>query len=363
MNSRDIKFLNAFNTIPGVGPATLRTLQRFFGSFERAWEASMADIKEALRSESRAEKIIAWKKPSLNPDREMEQLILERISIVVENDPLYPLPLKEIAHPPVILYLRGNLPKDPALAVVGTRRPTMYGKEVAEAFTRVCARRGLVIVSGLALGIDTIAHVTTLDIKGKTIAVLGSGIDQESVFPPENRVLAKKIVDSGGAVISEYAPKTPAVKEHFPQRNRIVSGLSRGVLVVEARERSGANITAQFALDQNREVFAIPGSVFSPTSYGPHHLIQQGAKLVQKPEDILEELGLEYTKETHSGSHVILDEVEEIVVSLLEEPLSVDMIKSHSGLETAAINTALSRLELKGIIRNLGQDMYQKIGH
>lgn len=361
MDSCDIKYLHAFNTIPGIGPATLRTLKSYFGSFEAAWHASPSGLKEAL-SESRAERIIAWKKPSLNPDKEMENLIRGQIAFIHEDDPQYPAPLKEISQPPVILYMQGKLPENAHIAIVGTRRPTTYGREAAEMFARACAEAGLAIVSGLATGIDTVAHLTALDTKGKTVAVLGSGIDRDTIFPQENRMLARKIVESGGAVLSEYAPKTPAVKEHFPQRNRIVSGLSRGVLVVEARERSGALITAHFALEQNREVFAVPGSIFSPTSKGPHLLIQQGAKLVFQPKDLLDELGLSYTQHENTFGEP-LNENDRILVAILEEPLSFDAIKDRSGFETSAINASLSRLELNGYIKNMGQDTYQKISN
>ncbi|MBI3273750.1 MAG: DNA-protecting protein DprA [Candidatus Colwellbacteria bacterium] len=360
MNANDIKFLHSFNTIPGVGPATLRALYSFFGSYEQAWNAGQAALKEAL-TESRAERIISWKKPSLHPDREMEFLIRSQITIIHEEDPHYPSSLKEIHQPPVLLYMQGSLYPIPHLAIVGTRRPTTYGREITENFARVIANADVAIVSGLALGIDTVAHLTTLDTNGKTVAVLGSGIDQESIFPSENRMLAKKIVEAGGAVISEYAPKTPAVKEHFPQRNRIISGMSLGVLVVEARERSGALITTQFALDQNRDVFAVPGSLFSPTSRGPHRLIQQGAKLVMTPHDLLEEIGISYTKGAVSGSHEPLDETEQIIMTLLEEPLSLDSLKLRMDFPIAMINATLSRLELKGLIINMGQDTYQKI--
>ncbi len=358
MDAKDIKFLHAFNTIPGVGPATLRTLKKYFGSFENAWNSGQGALKDAL-PESRAERIIAWKKPSLHPDKEMECLVRAHISIIHEEDPRYPKLLSEISQPPVILYIQGSFPSSPSLAIVGTRRPTIYGREITEQFAHASADAEVAVISGLALGIDSTAHMATIDAKGKTVAVLGSGIDQESLFPPENKILARKIVESGGAIISEYAPKTPAVKEHFPQRNRIISGLSQGVLVVEARERSGALITAQFALEQNREVFAIPGSIFSPTSRGTHLLIQQGAKLVTQPKDLWEELKIAYTQ-NETRPREPLDETDQIIITLLEEPLSLDTIKKCSGLDTALINVSLSRLELKGRIRHLGQDIYQK---
>ena len=245
-----------------------------------------------------------------------------------------------------------------SLAIVGTRRPTSYGMEVAEKLSRELVEAGATIVSGLAMGIDGRAHEAAVDAKGTTIAVLGSGLDDMSLFPPEHRGLARRIVESGNALVSEYAPGTPAVKEHFPARNRIISGLSRGVIVVEARERSGALITARFALEQNRDVFAVPGSMFSPTSAGPHALIREGAKIVRTAQDILEEFGIEYTNSAQGGAPI--EEKEKLLLELLEEPLSVDLIKEKTGMETAAIVATLSLLELKGHIRNFG-DRYQKI--
>src|SRR3989344_914299 len=224
---RDLKFLNVFNSIPGVGPATLRTLKNNCVNYEEAWLASenaLAQIKlqeQALRS-------ILWKRPSLHPDKEMERLVRENIWLVSEGDENYPSLLREISNPPLLLYGRGDatlLSRETLpLAVVGTRRPTSYGLEVTQKLVIRLTSEGILIVSGLASGIDGRAHEATLDMKGLTIAVLGSGVDHYSIFPPENRGLARRIAESNGAVISEYAPGTPAMKENFPQRNRIISG-------------------------------------------------------------------------------------------------------------------------------------------
>lgn len=383
----DIKFLNAFNVIPGVGPVTLRLLKTQFGTWEDAWRASDAALS-AINLHPQAYRSLVWKRPSTNPDKEMGRLVKENVWMMTDDDLSYPALLKEIPNPPVALYGRGSpallrgtrTPLEQALteqaarteneqheqpavllAVVGTRRPTSYGLEACEALVQEIAGIGVTIISGLATGIDARAHAAALDAGGYTIAVLGSGVDQNSIFPPENRGLARRIEESGSTVISEYTPGTPALKEHFPQRNRIISGLAQGTLVIEARERSGALITARFALEQNRDVFALPGSIFSPHAAGPHKLIQEGAKLVASAADILEELGIDYTKESARAAREGLNENEQTILSILEEPLGVDFVKEKTGLATSIIIASLSMLELKGLVRNLGGDTYQRI--
>lgn len=359
----DLKFLNAFNSIPGVGPVTLRSLKNHFGSFQTAWAASESALKEVNLNEP-TQQAILWKRPSLNPDREMQKLIKEKIWLISDRDEDYPEILHEISNSPAALYGTGNiasLKNTTALGVVGTRKPTHYGLEATEKITGELARAGVTIVSGLATGIDSRAHATAIENSAKTIAVLGSGLDQNSLFPQENRGLMRRIIESGGAALSEYPPGTPALKEHFPQRNRIISGLSQGILVIEAREKSGALITARFALEQNREVFALPGSIFTPTAVGPNRLIQDGAKLILSATDIFTELGIDYNKEEKKKTEGLLNEKESMLLELLEEPLGVDFIKEKTGLDTPVIVTSLSMLELKGLVKNLGGDTYQKI--
>lgn len=367
MDPRELKFANAFNSIPGVGAGSLRALKNFFGNLEGAWQAGEAALQEA-RIDSSALHGILWKRASVNPERELEKLIRANLWLISEEDSNFPKTLREIAQPPLLLYGQGDIKlltaineeKLVAIAVVGTRKPTSYGLEATEVIVRQLVKAGLVVISGLASGIDGKAHAETLANQGKTIAVLGSGIDQPSIFPPENQGLAKRIADSGGIVLSEYTHGTPAVKEHFPQRNRIVSGMSRGVLVVEAREKSGALITARLALDQNREVFAVPGSIFARPSVSPNRLIQQGAKLVTSAEDILEELGLDYAKEKDKNKNQLLSEKEKFILNILEENLTVDQLKERTGFDTATLISNLSLLELKELVRNLGNDTYQK---
>lgn len=362
----DIKYLNAFNLIPGIGPSALRALKERYQSFEEAWRADDAGLEHAGLA-PRALASIRWKRASIHPDKEMERIVREKIWMIAEDDENFPPALKEIPQSPLALYCRGNaaLLSAKALyiffAIVGTRKPTQYGRDTTESIVRGLVPYTIIIVSGLATGIDTYSHCAALEYGGKTIAVLGSGIDAPSIFPSENISLAKRIVESGGIVMSEYAPGTPATREHFPQRNRIISGLSRGVLVVEAREKSGALITARLALDQNRDVFAIPGPIFSSASRGPNKLIQEGAKLVCSAEDILEEFKIEYTKNEPQKKSGVLSEKEWALLEMLSEPTSVDAIKEKTGFAVPEIISTLSMLELKGYVKNVETDIYQKI--
>lgn len=362
MDIGEVKFLNALNAIPHVGASTLRALKNHFGSFASAWKAgddfNIGGVDQSART------AIATYKKTIDPDREIQKLSRGNIWTITDDEDAFPPLLKEIAYPPLILYGRGDknmlAPAHP-VAVVGTRRPTPYGLEATESIVEKLVSAGVSIISGLATGIDAKAHSAALTARGMTIAVLGCGVDQATIFPPENRGLAQRIADSGGAVISEYAPGTPAVKEHFPMRNRIIAGLAQGTLVVEAREQSGALITARLALEENREVFAIPGSIFSSTSTGTNKLIQQGAKAVRNAYDILEELGIDAEKAMREHTVQSLTREEAALLMFLAEPVGVDTIRMQSGLPIAVIMASLSLLELKGIVRNLGGDTFQKI--
>lgn len=285
----EAKYFNAFNLIGGIGPIGFKKLLAYFKFLDKAWPADIKEFKKAGLTESALEQI-RKKRYKINPDWEMERLAKHGINLITIQDKNYPKLLKEIYDPPAILYTRGKLkPTDKCIGVVGTRKLSDYGSRIANLITRDLAESGLTIVSGLAKGIDTIAHQTALKTNQRTIAVLGSGIDQTSIYPFVNQGLAEKIIQNG-AVISEFPIGTKPLAQNFPQRNRIVSGLSLGILVIEAPEKSGALITARNALEQNREVFAIPGSIFSQNSLGPNQLIKMGAKLVSQTEDILEEL-------------------------------------------------------------------------
>lgn len=270
----------------------------------------------------------------------------------------YPECLTHIHAPPDVLYVAGTLlPQDAnAVAIVGSRKCTDYGKHVAHDLAFGLAKRGITVVSGMALGIDAEAHKGALDAGGRTIAVLGTGVDEQSIYPHTHTSLAKAIMQAG-AVISEYQPGTPAYPGNFPERNRIVSGLSLGVVVVEANERSGSLITARLALEQGRDVFAVPGSIYTSTSRGVHRLIQEGAKLVTNVDDILEELGLEAVV----SPEVIRPETGDaarILALLDEEPAHTDRIIEALALPSHTVLALISLLELNEKIQHIGNNTY-----
>lgn len=291
MNS-EAKYFNAFNLIEGIGTASLRQLINSFDSLEEAWQAKNSDLIKAGLTCSLAKKIEKGHR-IISPDLEMEKLAKENIDLITIKDKKYPRLLKEIYNPPSLLYIKGSIKSADrfSIGVVGTRKISAYGQKITPVITNQLVKAGLTIVSGLAKGIDTFAHQTALESNGRTIAVLGSGLDKESIYPICNQDLAEEI-SKKGALISEFPIKSRPLAYHFPQRNRIISGLSLGILVIEAPQKSGAIITANCALEQNRDVFAVPGDILFDNSSGPNNLIKMGAKLVSQAKDILEELNI-----------------------------------------------------------------------
>ncbi|MDZ4296607.1 MAG: DNA-processing protein DprA [Patescibacteria group bacterium] len=296
-----------------------------------------------------------------------EIVMTETIQTVTIDSPEYPVLLKEIHRPPETLWARGAWLKngENCLAVVGTRKPTYYAEAVTPPLVEELAAAGLTIVSGLALGVDTMAHRAALKAGGRTIAVLGSGMDHKSLFPPENRELMESIIAAGGLVISEFPEGTPARKEHFPQRNRIIAGLSVGVLVIEAPTRSGALITTRYATEQNREVFATPGPINSPYSWGPNWLIQQGAHPVLKAQDVFDVLGVakpalavDVTMTDTSTPEADADTLES---HLSFHPIHIDELIRKTGRPAHVINTRLAALEIEGKVRHIGGGRYVRI--
>jgi len=351
----DTKYWVAFNRIPAVGRARFERLERRFGNLEDAWQAGVSELREA-GLEQKIVSAIAEQRRSISPDAEMERLQRLGIEALAWNDPRYPVRLKQIYERPPVLYIRGTLQeKDEwSLGVVGTRRATTYGRQAAETIAGDLARQQITIISGLARGIDTVAHQAALAAGGRTIAVLPCPVDR--VYPAQNLRLAQSIRESG-ALISEYPPGMPIHREFFFRRNRIVAGMSLGVLVVEAGERSGALLTARNALDENREVFAVPGSIFSPYSRGANELIQQsGAKLVRDARDILTELNLTMVSEQVAVQQALpADETELALLSCLSaEPAHIDEIGRQAQLAPSAVSSALALLELKGLVRQVG---------
>lgn len=286
----DIRFWIGFNRAKGVGPVRLQQLIAYFGNIERAWMASEGELRASKLLESRTIASILACRKTLDLEAEVRQLEKLKIAIVIISDTDYPALLRTIPDPPPLLYVQGRLPPStvPLFSVIGTRRATAYGRQATTHIVRDLVGHGLGIVSGLAVGIDAAAHQAVLDEGGITVAVQPNGLD--TIYPPEHRQLAQQILERG-AVISEHPLGEAAERSHFPPRNRIMAGLSHGVLIVEADDKSGAMITADFALEYGRDVYAVPGSIFSPSSRGVNKLIQSGAKLVLSAADIVEELG------------------------------------------------------------------------
>lgn len=356
----DLKYYNAFNLIPQIGPLRFRKLSGYFKSMEEAWQANASEFKEAGLEEEIIGKIIE-KRKDISPEKEFEKIEKEGIKIITVKDDCYPNRLKEIHSAPALLYAKGEIKKDElALAVVGSRKVSSYGRQVASQLARELAQAGITIVSGMALGIDGIAHRECIKQKTRTIAVLGGGIDANSIYPFSNRQVAQEII-ANGAVISEYPIGTPPLKQHFPARNRIISGLSLGVLVVEAAESSGTLITVKFALEQNREVFAVPGNIYSKTSEGTNNLIKLGAKLVSKTQDILEELNLDSMVEFQKAREIIPDnKEEELILKNLSpsEPIHIDQLAKKIQMNVNAASSLLTLMEIKGKVKNVGGMRY-----
>lgn len=348
----------AFNRVSGIGPARVRALLDHFGSLEAAWHA---DAWSMARTGLDRRAIESWieTRRTLDLDAEMARLEALGVQVLTWDDPEYPSLLREIPSSPPVLYVRGEVsPADEwAVAVVGTRRMSAYGEAVTRRLVTDLVAAGLTIVSGLALGVDALAHQVALESGGRTIAVLGSGVDR--LYPARNRGLATRIMRQG-AVVSDYPLGTPPDATNFPPRNRIVSGLARGTLVIEAGEQSGALITASFALEQGREVLAVPGSIFARNSRGPNALIRDGATPVLEAADVIQALDLEMVLPQREVRELIPDNNEErLLLSFLsDEPCHVDELGRASALEAAELSSLLAIMELKGLVRRVGAMSY-----
>lgn len=361
----------AWSTFVPFGPAHIKLLVEYFGSAEKAWEAPIKQLTEIGLSPSLVAKL---KEHRSNLDLDLYLNSLEKlgIDVILKDDEEYPARLKEIDDTPYLLYARQSCKGTPCkanlaeisevgVAVVGSRKATSYGKDVTERLVAGLVDAGVTIVSGLALGIDAIAHKTAVDCKGSTIAVLGNGLD--TIYPPSNRLLARRMLESkNGTIISEYPLGYPALPQNFPYRNRIVSGMSLAVLVIEGTAKSGTLLTASCAARQGRDVFAVPGPITSILSQAPNLLIKQGAKLVERAEDILEELKIESRIKNYESKKTLPEtKEEEKLLSLLErEGLDVDSIVRISGLDVGIVLGTLTSMELKGMVKNVGGE-YRKV--
>lgn len=349
----------AFARIPRIGRVRIQQMEEHFGTLAEAWRATPGALKEA-GLDSSALSAIGEARSSIEPEREAAKMASHGVHAITWHDDEYPRQLREVYDRPPVLFVRGALETvdDWSVAVVGTRRVSPYGRQVAEEMSRGLAQNRVTIVSGLARGVDAVAHRTALAAGGRTVAVMACGLDR--VYPPEHKRLADEIVERG-AVMSEYAIGVEPRGDFFPRRNRILSGMSLGVLVVEGDIKSGALITARQALEQNREVFAVPGSIYSPNSRGTNKLIQDGeAKLTLTVEDILAELNLSMAAHQIEATELIpADETESVLLRHLSaEPAHVDDVRRQCGLPIATVTSALAMLELKGMVRQVGRMNY-----
>ncbi|MCR4394140.1 MAG: DNA-processing protein DprA [Dehalococcoidales bacterium] len=356
--TEELKYWVGFNLIPGIGKVKFTHLENYFGTLEKAWQAGKADLIQAGLDNHTIKSIETWR-PRIDPDAEMEKLEKSGVKALTYHDAAYPARLKEIYDYPPLIYIRGSLTEQDewCVSVVGTRRSTVYGRQATEEMVEGLVRNKITVVSGLARGIDTIAHRRALEAGGRTIAIFACGLD--TVYPAENATLARNIAGNG-ALISEYPLGARPRPDNFPRRNRIMSGMSLGVLVIEADENSGAMITARMALEQNREVFAIPGSIFSPVSRGTNRLIQEGAKLVRNCTDILEELNLTASVYQIEMKEIIpASETEALLLKhLSSEPIHIDEICRGSGLPVSTVSSTLAIMELKGSVKQVSTMHY-----
>ena len=358
----DLKYWLAFNYVNGIGPAKVQALLGAFGDLEPAWNATEGQLRD-IGFDARAIDSLREARQKLDLDAYVGKVAASGARALTWDSPDYPALLRQIPAAPPVIFVRGAfVPVDEwAVAVVGTRRLTAYGRLVTHDLVTGLARNGITVVSGLARGIDGVAHRAALEADGRTIAVMGCGIDK--VYPPEHHDLAHAIAEGRGAIVTDFPLGTEPSSVNFPARNRLISGLSLGVLVVEAGERSGALITARFALEQDREVFAVPGNINSPVSVGTNRLIQQGAKLVTGIEDILEELNLRMATEQAAAQTVLPDSAEEaaLLSQLSSQPLHVDELGRLTGLPSYLISSTLTLMELKGMVQQVGGMNYVRL--
>ncbi len=359
--SKQLPYIYAFSLIPSVGPASFQRVNQGFADFETAWRASSTDFKTKTGLRENLVAKIFSAKNKIDPEQEWAKFVATGINLITFDDETYPSQLKEIKTPPFVLFCLGKnleLLQSKQLAVVGSRKNSAYGKMATEKIIAEITPSCLTITSGLAYGIDQIAHRAALENEIKTIAVLGSGINEALNRPPVKKLI-DEIIAHEGLIISEYSPNYPSSRFTFPARNRIISGLALGTLVMEAEEKSGALITARCALEQDRDVFALPGSIFSPTSNGTNNLIKQGAQPITSADDILETFqfttNAASTKTSAPEKVNLTDPTEnKVYASLSFESLTIDQIAKKCQLDSTAVSTALSMLELKGLAQNIG---------
>lgn len=353
----NIQYLLVLHSVDGLGPIRLKAVLEYFKDPKIAWEANGSEIRQLGIPQVTVDLLVETRK-KMDPQKYLDTIQKNGIKWLTVFDENYPKLLSQIYDPPIVLYYKGSLDclDKKCIAVVGTRKITGYGKAVTEQFTKGLSDAGLTIVSGLARGVDSLAHWATLRNNGLTAAVLGGGINR--IFPPENEKLASEIAESGGIVLSEFPPDYPSMPGNFPARNRIISGLSQAVLVTEAAFDSGSLITARLALEQGREVFAIPGPITSDLSFGPIELIKTGAIPIMSTEEILENLGISKVQKVKLQTENLSEEEKRILRVLENETLHIDEIGRVLGFDSAKISGLLLKMEISGLVQNLGSGTY-----
>jgi DNA processing protein len=362
----------ALNMIDGVGPIRLRALLEQFGTPEAILAAPKQDVVRVEGvGKTVARSIASWRE-NVDVDAELARIDKSNVRVVTRDDAEYPKNLREIYDPPLVLYIKGALRENErmAIAIVGSRRTTLYGQDMSRKLAYQLARLGVTVVSGLARGIDTAAHKGALQAKGRTVAVIGCGID--IVYPTENKSLADEIVEKGGAVVTEFPFGVKPDRQNFPMRNRVISGWSLGVVVVEANLKSGALITANQAAEQGRQVFAVPGRADSILSRGAHKLIKEGAKLTEDVEDVLAEFEYLLPKQAGESAETGVDDggtkpafklsdlEEKVMAHIGKEEVAIDDIIRGSGLTSAAVSATLLGLEMKRLVRQVPGKQYAR---
>ena len=358
----ELKYWLGFNYVSGIGPAKIQALLGHFGTLENAWVAPDGRLRD-VGLDARALQNFNDVRENFDLDGYVRQVETSGVSVLTWESSDYPDMLREIPAAPPVLFVRGRLePVDRwAVAVVGTRRLTAYGRQVTSDLVAGLVGNGITVVSGLARGIDAVAHRAALEHGGRTIAVLACGIDR--VYPPEHRDLAREIVAERGALVTDYPFGSKPDSNHFTARDRLISSLALGAVVVEAGENSGALITSRYALEQNREVFAVPGNIHSPVSLGTNRLIQQGGKLVLRVEDILEELNLRMVAEQAVAKVILPETAEEaaLLSHLSSHPVHVDELGRQTGMPISMISSTLTVMELKGMVQAVGGMNYVRM--
>lgn len=354
--NEDLLYTIAFSRFPKIGSVRFFKLKNYFPSIKEAFEANRTELRRAGLEENIAEEFVEARK-SIKPEKELEILEKENIKVCLFDNPDYPPLLKTIYDPPYLLFYRGTLKNlNFPVAAVGTRKITKYGEMVVPKIIAELARNKITIISGLALGVDSLVHQITLKNNGITWAIIGSGLDKDHLYPASNKRLAEVIIEKGGAIISEYPTKTAGFKSNFPHRNRIIAGISLATIVIEAAENSGALITAKAALETNRDVFAVPGSILNPASIGPNNLIKMGAYPVTCGEDVLNKLNLTKAINFVENKKILPDTKEEAIIleHLKRGPVHIDTLLRATKLPLPILSSTLTMMEMKGKVRDAG---------